>query len=47
MVWDVCDKKEREKRNENVNFKYTTSKNAWDLGSKELDELKLFLGQFN
>ncbi len=46
MLWDVCNKKEREKRNENINFKYVSSKNAWDLKSDDLKELKLFLKQF-
>lgn len=46
MLWDVCDKKEREKRGKHVNFSYTSSKSAWDLESEELKSLELFLMNF-
>jgi hypothetical protein len=47
MLWDVCDKNERENRSSNINFKFTDSKNAWDLESTELNDIRLFLKQFN
>jgi hypothetical protein len=46
-LWDICNKNERENRSEYVTFKYSASKNAWDLESTELNDIRLFIKQFN
>lgn len=46
MRYDICTPQERIKAQDNVNFKHTASKNAWDLQSENLTELRVFLDNF-
>lgn len=46
MKYDICTPQERLKAQENITFKHTASKNAWDLNSDYLSELKVFLHNF-
>jgi len=46
MRWDICDAKERRKGLENVSFKCTDTKEAWNLNALLLEDLKTFLSLF-
>jgi hypothetical protein len=45
-LWDICDVKERENREKNVNFEKSVLKNAWKLDSPYLKTILSFLENF-
>lgn len=46
MRWDICTEAERRKGANNVSFKHTATKGAWQLDSEKLGEIKKFLALF-
>lgn len=46
MRWDICTEAERRKGANNVSFKHTATKGAWQLDSEKLSEIKNFLALF-
>ncbi|AYQ33991.1 hypothetical protein DTQ70_18335 [Runella sp. SP2] len=46
MRWDICTEAERRNGANNVSFKHTATKGAWQLDSEKLSEIKNFLALF-